>query len=190
MEGDPASTGPPVAMNQPPLPRRRSADLAPLSPGRRVWLLTVLILLPFTIVCVPAALVYHFSGRQGTFASWGKSRGEPDVSGLRSSLERAAQQHLPPPDALDAAPLELRTTPDGLAARMDKLTRLAHDLGGSIAEGLPAGSDKHLYVELPAGRAAEFRAAARSGQWPSPLPAANAAAGNEHLEVIIHLGDE
>lgn len=174
----------------PPDPRPRSADLAPLSPGRRAWLLTVLVLLPFAIVCLPAALVFHFSGRQGTFASWGKSRGEPDVSGLRGSLERTAQMGLPPPDSLDAGPLELRSTPDHLAARVEKLTRLAHDLGGSAAEGLPAGSDKHLYVELPAGRVAAFRAAGKSGELPSPLPAAVAAGGNEQLEVIIHTGDE
>lgn len=178
-------------MNAPDPSRPRSADLAPLSPGRRVWLLTVLILLPFTIVCLPAALVFHFSGRQGTFSSWGKPRGEPDVSGLRGSLERVAQKNLPPPDALDAGPIELRSAPDRLAARVEKVTRLAHDLGGSAAEGLPEGSDKHLYIELPAGRAAEFRAAVKSGARPSPLPAANAAApGNEHLEVVIHTGDE
>lgn len=177
-------------MNPTDSSRTRSDDLAPLSPGRRAWLLTVLILLPFTIVCLPAALVYHFSGRQGTFASWGKSRGEPDVSGLRGSLERAAQKDLPPPDTLGSSPVELRSTPDRLAARVEKLTRLAHDLGGSAAEGLPAGSDKHLDIELPAARVAAFRAAAKSGELPNPLPAVNTAAGNEHLEVIIHTGDE
>lgn len=177
-------------MHPPDSPRPRPADLAPLPPGRRVWLLTVLVLLPFTLVCVPAALVFHFSGRQGTFASGGGTRGEPDVSGLRGSLERTAQQGLPPPAALDDLPIELRSAPERLAARVARLTQLARDLGGSAAEGLPAGTDKHLYVELPAGRAAAFRAAAKGGEPPNPLPAADAATGQEHLQVIIHTGDE
>lgn len=173
-----------------PPDRQRTADLAPLSPGRRVWLLTILVLLPFALVCLPAALVYHFSARQGTFASWGKARGEPDVSALRGSLERAAQKDLPPPASLDASGVELRSSPERLAARVEKVTQLAHDLGGSAAEGLPTGADKHIYVELPAARAAAFRLAVKGGELPAPLPAIDAAAGKEHIEVIIHTGDE
>lgn len=177
-------------MNPPDLPPPRPADLAPLPPGRRVWLMTILVVLPFALVCVPAALVYHFSGRQGTFASWGKRHAEPDVAGLRGSLEQTARKGLPAPDPLDAGPLELRSSPERAAARVEKITRLAQALGGSVAEGLPDGDKRHLYLEVPAGRAAAFRAGVKSGETPSALPPADSSAGKEHLEVIIHTGDE
>jgi hypothetical protein len=187
-------------MNLPAPSNRRPADLAPLSPGKRLWLLTILVVLPVFLVMLPAVVVTHFFGRRPTFESWRRPAPEPDVSQLRGLLERTAQAGLPAPTALTPEPLELTVPPARLAARAEKITRQAQELGGSATEGLPVEGEKHLFVELPAGRGEAFRqlVAGHGKAAATPLPspanpataAASAGGSKDRVEVIIRVEEE
>jgi hypothetical protein len=157
--------------------------------------MTILVILPVLLVAMPAVLVTHFFGRRPTFAAKPTPPPAPDVRGLRDTLERTAQQQLPGQVSLGPDAIHLTISPDRLAARTEKISRQARELGGSASEGLPAPKEKHLYVELPAGKEAVFRKLVSGDPKPADAPATSPAPGaspgaKDHVEVILHAEED
>ena len=185
-----------------PRPAPTHADTAPLSASRRLGLLVILLILPVTLVSLPAIFVTMFFGHRthGPIFSLPGFRHHappaspaPDVTGLRNALERNAQGVLPPPDALAPDPIVLTVRAEHVSARADRVKALARQYGGSVSEGLPQAGEKDLYADVPQSASAAFRSALTAGATasptspaPTPAPAAaNAPAPIDHLEIII-----
>ena len=161
----------------------------PRSFGQRLGLLLVLLILPGLAVVLPTTLVTHFFGQGPRPKPTPPST--PALSGLDTALNHSAELLLPTPGALTPEPIRLRVRPDRLAARAEKISAQARALGGSAVDGVADPGQKHLFVDLPAGRAAAFRQAVTENTMPA-VPADTPAAGaaKDQLEVILHADED
>ena len=156
----------------------------PRSFGQRMQLLLILLVLPVAAVLLPTLVVTKYFGQRP------KPKKVPETTALAAALEHSAQSLLPTPSPLTPEPIRVKVRPERLTARTAKVASQAEVLGGTATEGLADTGEKHLYVDLPAGRGSLFRQAVLENTSPAaPASAPAAGAARDQLEVIIH-GDE
>lgn len=110
----------------------------------------------------------------------------PDTSGLTAALNHSAESLLPTPAPLSPEAIRLTVRADHVLARAEKVASQAKLLAGAVVEGVSAAGEKHLFVDLPAGRADAFRQAVTKNDAPI-VPTAPPAPGaaRDQLEVVI-----
>ncbi len=177
-ETAPAPTTPPV----------RDDGRKPRSLADRLRLGLILLALPAAAVCIPTYLVSHFFGQR-------PKAQEPHTELLQQSLQQSADHLLPGPPPLGPDALTVTVRADHLAARMQKIAGQAQEFGGSASEGLSTGTEKHLSIELPAGRGDAFRQAVKANAAlgsAAPSSTANPAdARKDFVDVVIRAaGDD
>ncbi len=158
---------------------------------QRLQLLLILLVLPVAAVTLPTLAVTGIFGRQPKpKASKAPAHVMPtpasDPSGLAAALNHSAETLLPTPAPLTIDPIRVSVRFDHLTARAEKVDHQAKALGGSAVEGISAPGEKHLFVDLPAGRVEAFRKAVTANETPVPPPGTpNTGAARDQLEVII-----
>ena len=185
-------------------PSVASADPAtrPLPLFQRLRLLFILLVLPMAAVTLPTLAITGIFGQRPkpkTPAAHAKPvppkpsplpakpTPTPDTSGLRAALDHSAVSLLPTPAPLSPDTIRLTVTrAEHLDARAEKVAGQARLLGGAAVSGVAAAGERHLFVDLPAGRAEAFRQAVTRNE-PPVLPAGTPAAGTarDQLEVLI-----
>ena len=121
----------------------------------------------------------------------------PD-DGMLERLQQSAGKLLPDPPSLGPDPITIPVRPEHIATRVEKIQRQAAQFGGTATEGLSNGSERHLFVDLPATATAAFRLAVTTkgpADAASPAPTSTAspaatAASLDHVEVIIRPAGE
>lgn len=152
----------------------------PRSLPQRLQLLAVLLIVPGLAVTLPTLVVTHIFGQRPPVHA------TPAANGLTTALQHSAESLLPTPAPLTLDPIHLSVRPDHVTTRAEKVARQATALGGTAVEGISAGGEKHLFVDLPAGCAAAFRQAVTANETPVP-PASTPTVGaaRDQLEVMI-----
>ena len=171
--------------------RTPAADPAarPRSLAQRVQLLCILLVIPVAAVTLPTLVVTRIFGQRPKprIAARATPTPTPDTSGLVAALTHSAETMLPTPAPLSLDTIRVPVRADHADARARKVTAQAAALGGTAVEGMAAaGETKHLFIDLPAGRAEAFRQAVMTNEAPV-APSATPVPGNasDHLEVVI-----
>ena len=165
--------------DRPSLPADPAAR--PRSLAQRLQLLLILLIGPALAVTLPTLAVTHIFGKHPP-----KPARAPTANGLTTALQHSAESLLPTPAPLTADPIRVSVRPDHLAARAEKVANQAKALGGSAVEGISATGEKHLFVDLPAGRAGAFRQAVTANETPVVPPTTpTVGAARDQMEVII-----
>ena len=178
-------------MSLPDRPHAAAADPAarPRTLAQRLQLLCILLLVPAVAVTLPTLVVTRIFGQRPKPKALVdvKPPPPPDTSGLKDALNHSAETMFPTPPPLSPDTIQLKVRADHADARAKKVAGQALALGGAAVEGVVAvGEDKHLFVDLPAGRAEAFRRAVTNNEPPlvpveTPLPGS----ARDQLEVVI-----
>ena len=192
------SETPPAPAAPVPTALRRDGT-SPRTFAERLLMLLTLLAIALAVM-IPTLVITHFFGQHPKLRTPPVVQPAPDTSnaGLRQALERSAVGLLPAPAALAPDPITVTVRADHLAARVEKIKRQAAQFGGTASDGVPNGQERRLFVDVPATASTAFRqavtsntAVADASPAPAASPMAGAAAGQEHLEIIIRpAGDD
>lgn len=161
----------------------------PRSLAQRLQLLLILLVLPVAAVTLPALAVTGIFGRTPKTQKppvHAKPAPTPDAGSLKAALDHSAESLLPTPAPLSPDTIRVLVRADHLDARAAKVASQAKALGGTAVAGIAAAGERHLFVDLPAGRAEAFRQAVTRNE-PSVVPTGAPATGaaRDQVEVVI-----